>query len=353
MNRTIRKYIAMGIGMLAFLTGCSEDIPQEKPTTTASFRMATRATENSAQKEITKNQFTRLYVSERKPESGKPATTDPQFKDQYDIIFYCDKYYDLTGQSYLIENLLGVWYKFAFVCVPNIGNEMGSKMFPNSHIFDSFKDLFDFTIDYSPVLKYQSDLNKASSSDLAIYRKIIDRWIDADMPTSEDVLMSRITGQLVLNMGKPADQFDTKTKGEVTQFEVNVETSQKCYIRDEACDSVIVVTPVVQKSFIWKVDEKEGQKSKQILPIALLPGMLTNATVTVSFKNGTPEVYALKGHEEKGEPDDIMIKKNRRTIVLFNGMVKEFYEVRYAGFADGNDATVDVDDDAWNGWNEK
>ena len=45
----------------------------------------------------------------------------------------------------------------------------------------------------------------------------------------------------------------------------------------------------------------------------------------------------------------IEIKKNTRTIVLFNGKDKETFEVRYAGFADGNDATVDVDDDAWDG----
>lgn len=354
MNRTIRKYIAMGIGIAAFLTGCSEDIPQEKQTVAVSFRMATRTTETGAQKEITKQQFTRLYVAERKPESGKPTTAGSDYYDRYDVKLYCDTCYDLTGQTYHLENLLGIWYKFAFVCVPNIeGEQMGSEMFPTDGFFMDYRDLYDFKLNYQSVLDYQSDLNQSDSSDLAIYRKIIDRWIDADMPTGEDVVMSRITGQLVLNMGKPADQFDTKTKGAVTQFRVSVETHKECYIRDEACDSVIVVDPVVRKSFIWKVDEDKdkGQKSKQLLSIALLPGALTNATVTVSFKNGASEVYALNGRKEDGEPDDIMIRKNRRTIVLFNGMEKDLFEVRYAGFADGHDATVDVEDDAWDGWN--
>lgn len=353
MNRTIRKYIAMGIGITAFLTGCSEvDIPQEKQTAAASFRMATRATENGAQKEITKQQFTRLYVAERKPESGKPTTEGSEYYDKYNVRLYCDTCYNLTGQTYHLENLLGVWYKFAFVCVPNIGNEMGSQMFPTDNFFMMYRDLYDFTIDYSPVLNYQSELNQASSSDLAIYRKIIDRWVDADMPTSEDVVMTRITGQLVLNMGKPADQFDIKAKGAVTQFAVSFDTPEKCYIRDEACDSVIVFKEA-KRWFVWQVDSEKGQKSEQVVPIALLPGALTNASVVVTFANGSSEIFTMQSLDEEGEPMDIRIKKNRKTVVLFNGMEREFFEVRYAGFADGNDAMVDVDDDEWNGWNGK
>ena len=72
--------------------------------------------------------------------------------------------------------------------------------------------------------------------------------------------------------------------------------------------------------------------------------------VTVSFANDTSVEYALRGRAEEDVPmDAIEIKKNTRTIVLFNGKDKETFEVRYAGFADGNDATVDVDDDAWDG----
>ena len=72
--------------------------------------------------------------------------------------------------------------------------------------------------------------------------------------------------------------------------------------------------------------------------------------MTVSFENGNPVEYALQGRAEEGvSVDAIEIKKNTRTIVLFNGKDKKKFEVRYAGFADGNDATVDVDDDAWDG----
>lgn len=350
MNKTIRKYIGMGLVLL--LAGCSEEIPQGEQAAVASFRMTTRTAENATQKEISEKQFARLYVSERKPESGNPSTDDPNYKDQYNVILYCDKYYNLTGQTYHLENLLGVWHKFAFVCVPMLNNEMGSKMFPTDEFFMMYRDLYDFTIDYKPVLLYQSDLNTVGDADLAIYRKVIDRWINADMPTHEDVTMTRITGQLVLDMGKPADQFDTKTKGAVKEFIVSFNTPHKCYIRDEACDSVVVFKEE-KRWFTWQVDAEDGQKSKQILPINLLPGELTDARVAVTFADGSSEIFTMQSLDKENEPINIRIKKNRKTVVLFNGIEKDYFEVRYAGFDDGYDATLDVENDAWNGWDGK
>ena len=335
MDIRIRQYI--GIGLLATcLAGCSDDVPQEEgqTETAVSFRMATRAAENSPEEEITDRQFTRLYVAERKPET--------------DEILYCDKSYDLDGQTYHLENLQGIWYKFAFVCVPDVADGMGSGMFPGETEFESGKDLYGFKINYAPVLTYQAGLDEASKADLSVYRKVIDRWIDADMPTEEDVVVNRLTGRLVLTMGKPAGQFDGKTKGAVTEITVSMETPTDCYIRDESCDSVIVENRAT-KSFTWTV-AADKQLEEQVLPIDLLPGELKDATVTVSFKNGSSEEYTLQGRTgEETKADNIVIKKNTRTIVLFNGKEKDMFEVRYAGFADGNDAWVDVDDDAWDG----
>lgn len=336
MDKRIRQYIGMGLLAACLAAGCSDDVPQEKglATTAVSFRMATRAAENSPEEEITDRQFTRLYVAERKPET--------------DEILYCDKFYDLDGQTYHLENLQGIWCKFAFVCVPDVVDGMGSGMFPDETEFERDKDLHGFKINYAPVLAYQAGLNEASKVGLSIYRKVIDRWIDADMPTEEDVVMNRITGRLVLNMGKPTDQFDTKTKGAVTEITVSMETPTDCYIRDESCDSVIVENKDT-KSFIWTV-AADKQLEEQVLPIDLLPGELANAKVTISFDNGAKEEYTLQGRAgEKTKADNIVIKKNTRTIVLFNGKEKDMFEVRYAGFADGNDAWVDVDDDAWDG----
>ena len=120
--------------------------------------------DNTAEREITDQQFVRLYVAERRPESGKPEATGPsdQYWDRYNVVLYCDKYYDLEGQTYHVENLPGVWHKFAFVCVPDISQGMGSGMFPAQNTFLTYKDLYDFAIDYRPVLDYQAALNEAS-----------------------------------------------------------------------------------------------------------------------------------------------------------------------------------------------
>ena len=120
MNKTIGKYICAWA--VVCLAGCSNEVPQEGQTAVASFHVATRAADNTAEREITDQQFVRLYVAERRPESGKPEATDPsdQYWDRYNVVLYCDKYYDLEGQTYHVENLPGVWHKFAFVCVPDI-----------------------------------------------------------------------------------------------------------------------------------------------------------------------------------------------------------------------------------------
>ena len=135
MNKTIGKYICAWA--VVCLAGCSNEVPQEGQTAVASFHVATRAADNTAEREITDQQFVRLYVAERRPESGKPEATDPsdQYWDRYNVVLYCDKYYDLEGQTYHVENLPGVWHKFAFVCVPDISQGMGSGMFPTQNTF--------------------------------------------------------------------------------------------------------------------------------------------------------------------------------------------------------------------------
>ena len=101
--------------------------------------------------------------------------------------------------------------------------------------------------------------------------------------------------------------------------------------------------------FSWKINNVEDQKREQRFSIALLPGALTDARVAVTFEDGSSELFTLQGRVGDGLSGDIVIKKNRRTIVLFNGIEKELFEMRYAGFDDGYDATLDVDDDAWDG----
>lgn len=70
MNKTIGKYICAWA--VVCLAGCSNEVPQEGQTAVASFHVATRAADNTAEREVTDQQFVRLYVAERRPESGKP-----------------------------------------------------------------------------------------------------------------------------------------------------------------------------------------------------------------------------------------------------------------------------------------
>ena len=63
----------------------------------------------------------------------------------------------------------------------------------------------------------------------------------------------------------------------------------------------------------------------------------TNTSTTLPIGTGTDETR-------------VEVRKNRVTSVLYNGMEKDEFEVRYAGFATGDDSTVKVDEDEWNGW---
>lgn len=326
-------YMAM---LFAFaLFSCSDEMKEsgenDGNVPVATFNVTTRASDNSADNEISGKQFTRLFLAERLSEHTDGSET-----------LHCDasNRFDLDGSTYQLEGLKGQWYKFAFVCVPDLNDEMGSEMFVGGEATD-YSEEHDFNklmVDYLPVLDYQaSEPTAANNDDLSVYRKIIDRWVDATNPTSEDVALTRVTGQLILDMGKPADQFENQ----VSSITLTVITPTRFYIRDKAEDQVIVDN-VSENDFTINVLDP---KARQILRVSLLPGELTDAKVTVYFNGGTSEEFVLQNEYE--EP--ILIKKNTRTTVLFNGMHTDEFEVRYAGFDDGGDATIDVDDDKWDG----
>ena len=336
-----RYTIYMAMLFTFTLFSCSDEMKEggenDGNVPVATFNVTTRASDNSADNEISGKQFTRLFLAERLSEHTDGSET-----------LHCDasNRFDLDGSTYQLEGLKGQWYKFAFVCVPAL-NGMGSAMFVGKT--KEYSDEHDFNklmVDYRPVLDYQaSEPTAANNDDLSVYRKIIDRWVDATNPTSEDVALTRVTGQLILDMGKPADQFENQ----VSSITLTVTTPTRFYIRDEAEDQVIVdiVDNVYENDFTINVSD---QKTRQILRVSLLPGELTGAKVTVYFNGGTSEEFVLQN--ENKEP--IQIKKNTRTTVLFNGMHTDEFEVRYAGFDDGNDAVIDVsggDKDEWNGVN--
>lgn len=334
-------YMAM---LFAFtLFSCSDEMKEgvenDGNVPVATFNVTTRASDNSADNEISDTQFTRLFLAERLSEHAENDSSETL------ETLHCDvsNRFDLDGSTYQLEGLKGQWYKFAFVCVPAL-NGMGSAMFVGeTKEYSEEHDFNKLMVDYLPVLVYQaSEPTVANNDDLSVYRKIIDRWVDATNPTSEDVVLTRVTGQLILDMGKPADQFENP----VSSITLTVTTPSRFYIRDEAEDQVIVDDNTSEKEFTINVSDP---KTRQILRVSLLPGELTDAKVTVNYGE-TSEEFVLQN--ENKEP--IQIKKNTRTTVLFNGMHPDEFEVRYAGFDDGNDAVIDVsggDKDEWNGVN--
>lgn len=374
---SIIKLIAIAAVMLSGCTNDSDVLPEGEGGT-MTFQLSTRAGNG-----IGEGQQVRLFVAERAQEhSGFPGEVHPEpgqygeipDYDQPEEDLHVVETIDLGGSSYQVTGLYGQWYKFAFVCTPTVGGELfGPKTEANKEPNHDFGECY---IDYAPVLDYQEDnLNAAQGEDLAIYRKVIDRWADAYSPLTEDVTLTRQTGELVLNMGIPADQFD----GEVHHFKITLQTPTQMYVRDMAMDSVLIAAEPSKHEFTWNVT---SQSEEQEIHISLLPDVKPGFQPLAEGddEGETPAVtderrlyyLAVQAFDAVGEPVDIkglegttpkeisviqdinnnidrniLIRKNIRTTVLFNGMTTEQFEVRYAGF--DNDVAIDVDDDAWDG----
>ena len=382
---SIIKLIAIAAVMLSGCTNDSDVLPEGEGGT-MTFQLSTRAGNG-----IGEGQQVRLFVAERAQEhSGYPELNDTfhpyvpdDAEDPYEIYgqpeedLHVVETIDLGGSSYQVTGLYGQWYKFAFVCTPKVGGELFGPADTENH------DFGECYINYAPVLDYQeANLNAAQGEDLAIYRKVIDRWADASSPLTEDVTLTRQTGELVLNMGIPEDQFD----GEVDHFVITLQTPTQMYVRDMARDSVLIAAVPSEYKFTWNV---ASQSEEQEIHISLLPdvdpdfellaegddegetpavtderrlyylavGAYADAEeeIPILFKGldgTTPKNISVIQDISKNIDRNILIRKNIRTTVLFNGMTTEQFEVRYAGF-DGFDdnAVVDVDDDAWDGEN--
>lgn len=375
--------IKLIVSAAVMLSGCTNDsdVLPEGEGGTMTFQLSTRAGNG-----IGEGQQVRLFVAERAQEhSGFPGKVHPEpgqygeipDYDQPEEDLHVVETIDLGGSSYQVTGLYGQWYKFAFVCTPTIegkelfGPETEADKEPNHDFGECY-------IDYAPVLDYQEDnLNAAQGEDLAIYRKVIDRWADAYSPLTEDVTLTRQTGELVLNMGIPADQFD----GEVHHFKITLQTPTQMYVRDMARDSVLIAAVPSEHEFTWNV---ASQSEEQEIHISLLPDVkpgfqplaegddegetpaVTDERrlyyLAVQAFDADGDIVYIKGLEGTTSKEisviqdinnnidrNILIRKNIRTTVLFNGMTTEQFEVRYAGF--DNNAVVDVDDDAWDGEN--
>lgn len=342
------SYIGSWLVCATLLCACSSEDPGTEPQSVGyTFHVQTRVADGKptvAPDDAT--QYTCLYVAERPVGHTEDLHCAPESR------------YKLTGGQYDLLDLYGQWYKFAFVCVPVLNGVGGANMLTEENPVERTCDFNKLLIDYTSVLRLQkTNPQMAATSDLNIYRQVIDRWIDPQsIVRTEDVEMKRITSELIVDMGIPADQFPVDVKSITLTLK---KPNMRVYVRDAATGEVISdngnggdMVYELDFSGLAEAEYSQAMERKQKFHLCLLPEVL-NGTLTVNFKQPIPgggNAIVM----ELGQGSDqhlIEVRKNQITTVLYNGMTRDEFEVRYAGFDD--DAQIGVEDDNWNGWSPK
>lgn len=350
MQRYLSRWI-MALAGITLMTACNSE-QADDPTTgepAVSFQLS-----RSGELE---NQLVRVLIAERSADNT--TATDGGL--------YCglDKRYFLAGDAtaFLAEKLKLQWYKFSFLGVPDIeGKIEGEKLFSDvSAEVDSeaatTKDFSKLLVDYTSVLDLQVKEQDASTTyDLNLYRGVANCWMTRPSETGdvpeETVTMKRITGEFKLDMGILQDQFEH----EVSNIKLTLKVPKRVYVYDNYREYVNSSNILENESEVY-VDgnytmeynytvspDLALDKTKHcIIILDLLPCIL-DATFEVNFVQPIEsQRYVIHSDEASTL---VEIKPNVRTTLLFNGMHKREFEVRYAGF-DGSE--IGVAEDNWNG----
>ena len=317
----------------AWMAGCTDDDAPAGPTQApaVSFELSTRASISDD------TQLTRLYLGERKPEH---ASED----------LHCNRVVDITGGQVALTDLKPQWYKFVFLCVPDIAGT-GTALFSEETPGAGSCDLNLQMIDYLPVLQQApgSEMPEHATPDGDIFRKVINRWVKSGETATEDVVLNRLNGQLIIDMGVLEDQFD----GCVTQITLQVDnTPTRLYLTDNDVDEIKTADP---QTVTWITTPQannieEGGKpidpaGHHVITVNLLPGTLSG-NLSVQTSKGYTYTYPLEGSVGGSQ---LSIKPNTRTRLEFNGITEGNFTVKYAGYTDTG---IDVDDNDWDGWEE-
>ena len=354
MQRYLSRWI-MALAGITLMTACNSE-QADDPTTgepAVSFQLS-----RSGESE---NQLVRVLIAERSADNT--TATDGGL--------YCglDKRYFLAGDAttFLAEKLKLQWYKFTFMGVPDIEGQIeGEKLFSDVSAeagseAATTKDFSKLLVDYTSVLDLQVKKQDAASTyDLNLYRGVANCWMtrpsENDEVPTEDVTMKRITGELALDMGILQDQFEHK----VAKITLSLKVPPRVYVYDNyreyadentvGNESSVFVEGDYEMEYTYSVSESlagSGTDHCQLI-LNLLPCTL-EGTLNVAFVqpgDGTtvaPQQYQIRSDEASAA---VEIKPNVRTNLLFNGMHKREFEVRYAGF-DGSE--IGVAEDNWNG----
>lgn len=354
MQRYLSRWI-MALAGITLMTACNSE-QADDPTTgepAVSFQLS-----RSGESE---NQLIRVLIAERSADNT--TATDGGL--------YCafDKRYFLASDAttFLAEKLKLQWYKFVFMGVPDIeGKIEGEKLFSDvSAEVDSeaatTKDFSKLLVDYTSVLDLQrNEQDAAATYDLNLYRGVANRWMtrpsgNGEVP-NENITMKRITGEFKLDMGVLQDQFEHTVYDIVLSLKVPnrvyVYDNYREYVNndDEDSESDVYVDGNYTMEYKYNVSSDLAQSETEHCEIILdlLPCTLV-ATLQINFvqpESGSIEPQRYEIHSDEAS-SLVEIKPNVRTTLLFNGMHKGEFEVRYAGF-DGS--SIDVAEDDWNGW---
>lgn len=319
---------------LLLAAACTNDDPlpaPEQETGSATFHIDTRATGDGQTKY--------LYVAQRPTENNDEALE-------------CIDLQTLTGESFTLENMTARWYKLAFVSVPQeatVDTDITSN-----------PDFNTYVINYDEVLKKQ---NQGKDDDLAIYRQVIDRWLMPGENLSETVTLTRLTGQLILNMDKLIDQFP----GQVTNITVTLtDVPNQIYVHDNANGEIINPegTTTNEYSYVYTGEALKNvdDKGNFVMYFNLLRFTLqSNQTeeegkkvvhgckVAITYQEGEGET--TKEYPLIGKDSEISIQPNTKTYVYFRGLESDEFVVRYDIPTEGGGIGVD-NDDKWDGWSD-
>lgn len=317
------------------------------------------------------DQLIRVLVAERSVDHT--TATDGGLYCGLDKRFFLDK----GATTYLAQDLKLQWYKFVFLGVPDIKDEGyaidGQQLFSDvkaepETLEATTNDFSKLLIDYGPILELQAKQPDASEKyDLNLYRGVANRWMtrpdetEGSVVPSEQMAISPITGEFLLDLGLLPDQFEHP----VSTVTLTLKVPGRVYIYDNYREngyplgddviqvnesSVYVENNTVTFTYVYTPGSEELAGKKHCkLNLNLLPCSL-DGTLTVAFKTVdgvAPEEQGYAIHSDATSSPLVEIKPETRTTLLFNGMHAGYFEVRYAGF-DGSG--IGVADDDWNGW---
>lgn len=350
----------LAVAFLLGLSACANDSLEELSTDGAKVADGTMSFQLTQEGNVLPGHSKmRAYIAERSLDQQSAA----------DGALYCAKENRLflNGSEFQAKNLKMQWYKFTFLRVPDgisvlVGQERfqvkGDELFSDlrSSATDEEKNTSNFSrllIDYTDLLLLQEKDHASSLNyDLHIYRGGVERWMkrpgkEGEAIPEEKVTLRRITGELSLNMGILPNQFEHR----VSEILITAKVPIRVFVSDNQMDdeeSQVLLDDVTteERTYVYKVPEKYSDPKATEpcrMKMVLLPCTL-EGKITVKFTDSsTPEVYTIKAD---ADIPTVQIKPNVRTSLLFNGMFKGEFEVRYAGF-DGS--VVDVAPDQWNG----